>query len=467
MNRSICTTNPHRKGRGMSRHALIAVLGIALWGSSFSVCPVMADDWPQWRGPQRDGVWREEGIVDKLPEKLEYKWRVPVGLGYAGPAVVGNRVFVTDRKLSPGNENPADPFSRDKTTGVERVLCLNAESGETVWQHEYPCEYSLSYPFGPRATPTIADDRVYSLGAMGDLFCLDAESGKVIWHKNFVRDYGLKMNTWGTSSAPLVLGDKLICIVGGSDKRAVMALNRDTGETIWHALDVKDPGYSAPEQFKIGDNNQLIVWTAEWLASLNSETGKVNWQEKFPLNYGMSIATPIYSPKDDILLVSAFYNGSLAMKMNEQKPTASILWKGTSESEINTEGLHCCMSTPAFVGDYLYGVDSYGQLRCLKAETGERLWETYEATGRGRWWNAFLVRVGDTDKFFLNNEQGDLIIARLTPKGYEEISRAFLIEPTNKAQRRKVVWSHPAYANKSIYARNDKEIVCVDLAAKK
>ncbi len=160
--------------------------------------------------------------------------------------------------------------------------------------------------------------------------------------------------------------------------------------------------------------------------------------------------------------MTTFYNGPLMMRMDRGTPTAKLLWKGKSQSEKKTDGLHAIMCTPFIDKGHIYGVGSYGQLRCLEAKSGRRIWETLKATGQGRWWNAFLVQHGD--RTFIINEQGELIIARLSPKGYKEISRAQLIEPTAKIKRRMTVWTHPAFANKSVYMRNDKEIVCVDLS---
>ena len=139
--------------------------------------------------------------------------------------------------------------------------------------------------------------------------------------------------------------------------------------------------------------------------------------------------------------------------------------KGKSDSEIKTDGLHSIMATPIFNGSHFYGSCSYGHLRCLDASTGKRIWETIKPTGKDRWWNAFLVT--HEDRQFIHNEQGDLIIAKLSPKGYQEISRAKLVEPTRKVRRRMTIWSHPAFALKSVFARNDKELVRVNLAAGK
>ena len=161
----------------------------------------------------------------------------------------------------------------------------------------------------------------------------------------------------------------------------------------------------------------------------------------------------------------------MMLRLDESAPTASLLWKGNSNSERRTDKLHAIMCTPFLQDGHIYGVCSYGQLRCLTIDTGQRVWESLEATNStgnirsrtDRWANAFLIKQGD--RFFVPNEKGDLIIAKLSPQGYQEISRAHLLEPTNPMPGRGVVWSHPAFANRQAYMRNDKEIICVDLRA--
>jgi outer membrane protein assembly factor BamB len=418
---------------------------------------VQADDWPQWLGPQRDGVWRETGIIQKFPVSgLNVKWRVPVAAGYSGPAVVGNRIYLTDRQQG------RSTGGRSAIPGNERVLCLDGASGKTLWSHEYDCPYDLAYPAGPRATPLVHDGKVYTLGAEGNLFCFSAADGKVLWSRELKKDYSAKTPVWGFSAHPLIDGEKLICLVGGEGSVAV-AFNKETGKEIWRALSAKEPGYCPPMIYTVGKTRQLIIWHPESINSLDPETGKVYWTEPFTAKSGLSIPTPRLH--DDRLFITSFYNGPIMLRLDREKPAASVVWRGKSSSERNTDGLHSIMCTPYFDGEYIYGVCSYGQLRGLKAATGGRLWETFAATTGDkevRWANAFLIRHGD--RFFLPNEKGDLIIARLTPKGYEEISRAKMLEPTNTAAGRDVVWSHPAFANRCIYARNDKELVCASLA---
>jgi outer membrane protein assembly factor BamB len=448
-------------------------LGFVPWSA------VRADDWPQWMGPQRDGVWRESGILEKFPAKgPTVRWRTPIGAGYSGPAVAGGRVYITDRKLAPGASNPGNAFARSKVLGVERVLCLDEKSGKVLWTHEYDCPYQISYPAGPRTTPLVSGGKVYTIGAMGDLFCLDAADGTVIWSKNFPRDFKADPPLWGFSSSPLLDGDRLICLVGGKGSMAV-AFDKDTGKELWRALSASEPGYCPPVIFDVGGKRQLIVWHPDSVNALDPETGKVFWSQPFGIQKigpgrmkvkaGMTIAMPRLM--GDLLFVTAFYDGPLMLKLDRDRPAAATLWQGKSHVEMpdQTDGLHCVMSTPVVKDGYIYGVCSYGELRCLDARTGERIWSTRKPTGDAevRWANAFLTPQGDRTILF--NEHGDLIIARLSPKGYEELSKAHILEPTNKMAGvppgRRVIWSHPAYADRCVFARNDNEIICVSMAA--
>lgn len=427
---------------------------------------VRADDWPQWMGPNRDGVWHETGIVDKFPEGgPPVRWRVKIGGGYAGPAVVGGRVYVTDKQLPQGTEEVADPFKRGRTPASERILCLDDKDGSVIWKHEYECPYTVSYPAGPRTTPVVMDGRLYTLGSEGHLFCLDADKGTVIWSKEIKVEYNHAQSpVWGYSSNLLLDGDRLICLVGGKGT-AVVAFHKDTGKEVWRALDSEGPhgpGYSSPVIVEAGGKRQLIVWHPSALCSLDPVTGATYWTQKFESNQGLSVATPRID--GDRLFISAFYNGSLLMKLDQNQPTASVTWQRHGQNEKITDALHCIISTPVIDGDYIYGVDSYGETRGLEIKNGDRLWSTFEPTSgvSARWGNAFIVKHEGRYVFF--SEKGDLIFATMTPKGYTEISRAHLLEPTGPAQRREVVWSHPAFANKNVYARNDKEIVSVSLA---
>jgi outer membrane protein assembly factor BamB len=385
-------------------------------------------------------------------------------MGYAGPAVTGGRVYITDFKLADPRKKPGNPFSTDAVPGNERVLCLDEGTGKILWEKSYPCVYEVSYPGGPRTTPLVQDGKVYTLGTMGDLLCLDAGDGKVLWSKNLPKDFEAKVPFWGFAAHPLVDGDKLICLVGGKDS-GVVAFHKDTGKEIWRALSVKEIGYCPPMIYELGGKRQLIIWHPTSVNGLDPETGKPYWSQEFAINANLTVPTP--RQDQDLLFLTSFYNGPIMLRFEAGNPTPAILWKGKSKSELasRTDGLHSIMPTPFIKDGYIYGVCSYGELRCLEEATGKRLWMTHQATGgeSQRWANAFLVPNGD--RFFLFNEKGELIIARLSPKGYEEISRAPILKPTNAMPGRLVVWSHPAFADKCMFARNDAEIVCVALAA--
>jgi outer membrane protein assembly factor BamB len=449
---------------------LIILLGSAavMLGVILSGPRAAADDWPQWLGPERDGIWRETGIIQKFPAAgPAVRWRVPIGGGYTGPAVADGRVFVMDRQVAGGAANPRNAFDRSRIPGNERVLCLNEKDGAILWKHEYDCPYAISYAAGPRATPLVSGGKVYTLGAEGNLLCLDATDGKVIWSRDFKRDFGVNTPTWGFAGHPLLDGRKLICLVGGEGSVAV-AFDKDSGKEIWRALTAREPGYCPPTIITAGGTRQLIIWHPEAVNSLDPETGRLLWSHPWQVRSGLCIATPRLA--GDLLLLSSFYTSSKCFRLDASEPKAAIAWEGRSISERNTDTLHSLMSTPFIEGDYIFGICSYGQLRCLKLATGERVWESLEATGStgdpgrqtNRWKNAFIIKNGG--RFFLANESGDLIIAKLTPAGYEEISRAHLLEPTNTDPRRAVVWSHPAFANRCVFMRNDREVICASLA---
>lgn len=425
------------------RSGVLLPLFLVICGSTVS-----AEDWPQWGGPQRDAIWRETGIVDKLPSGLLPRmWSTEIKEGYSGPAVANGRVFITDFVVEQARR------------GQERVLCLDAESGDILWTHSYAAELRISYPAGPRATPVVDDGLVYTIGSVGDLICLDAKSGDVVWQTNFVEAHGTQLPIWGMAASPLVVGDQLIALVGGTNG-LVMSFHKKTGKVIWQALSDPAIGYCPPVLFEFGGMPQVIVWHPEAISALNPKTGKQIWSVPFRVRAGLSIPMP--RKVGNRLFVTAFYNGPMMLEVAEDGLSASVVWKGKSDSEIKTDGLHSIMPTPIVTAKHIYGVCSYGQLRCLDATNGQRLWMSREATGEGRWWNAFLIP--HEDRVFIHNEQGDLIIAKLSPAGYEELSRGKLVEPTRPVQRRMTIWSHPAFAMKSVFARNDKEIVRVNLA---
>ena len=343
------------------------------------------------------------------------------------------------------------------------MVCLDEGTGKPLWEHVYPAGYTVSYPKGPRATPTVEGGRVYTLGAEGHLHCLDSATGRVFWKRVFREDYGAETPTWGHAAHPLVDGDKLICLVGGEGS-AVVAFDKRTGKEIWRALTTKDIGYCAPVIYEAGGRRQLIVWHIEAVTGLDPETGELLWEVPWAVRGGGSIALP--RKWNDRLFLSTFFNGSLMLRLNDEAPGAEVLWKSPKISAKDTTFLHALNCVPWIEEGHIYGVCNYGQFRCLRVADGQRVWESLEPVGLKepkRNANAFIVK--HADRFFIVNDSGELIIARLSPAGYEEIDRAQLIAPTDADAGRPIVWSHPAFANRRVYARNDREIVCVSLAA--
>lgn len=425
---------------------------------------VRADDWPQWLGPKRDSVWRETGLIEKFPAGgPPVVWRKPIAGGFAGPAVAEGRVFVFDYD-GEGDKKP-DPGKRSKLKGKERLHCLDAKSGNELWKHEYDCDYDVSYPAGPRCTPTVSGGKVYILGTMCHLACLDEKTGRPLWSKELTKEYDTPTPQWGFAGHPLVDGNKLFCLVGGDGSVAV-AFDKDTGKEVWKALSAKEPGYCAPTMIEAGGTKQLVIFCGESLNGLDPETGKVYWTIEMEPYQHMSIQVPRKS--GDYLFATAVGEKAVLLKLAHDKPAVSVVWPENPKQGNDAKKLFYPVNATPFVEDQTaYGNDGRGAYRGCDLMTGDRLWETFEPTGGKPLLNgtAFLVKNGD--RFVMFNETGELIFARLDRKGYHEIDRAKIIEPNNESWGRKVVWSHPAFANKCVYARNETEIVCVSLAAGK
>ncbi len=408
-----------------------------------------AQDWPQWRGENRDGVLTAESLVEKL-DTLRAAWEQPIGSGYCGPTVANGFVYVTDLVSEPKSS--------------ERVLCFHEATGELAWTHQYPVTYKVGYPAGPRASVSIDEGRAYSMGTMGNVFCFDAKSGEIKWSRDLDKDYQIseskRMPIWGLSASPLVYQDVVIFHIGGKDA-CVVALNKLTGDEVWKSLDDRAQ-YSAPILVQQNEKDVVVVWTGDSVAGINPTDGNVFWRYEFkPRNMPIGIATPIV--KDNHIFVTSFYDGSLMLKMSDEKMSIEKVWSAIGENERVTQGLHSIISTPIWIDEFIYGVDSYGELRCLEAKTGKRVWESLDAVPKARWSTIHFVK--HNDNVWMFNERGELVLAKLSPEGFEEISRKKIIEPT-KAQLNKrggVCWSHPAFANGSIFVRNDNVIKSISL----
>ena len=351
------------------------------------------DEWPDWRGPNRDGTWNETGIVKKFDSnQIKILWKVPVSAGNSGPTVSDQSVFLTDRITQPEN--------------IERVLCFDAKTGEKIWSYSYDCDYiGIGYPAGPRASVIIDETRAYSLGSMGHLHCFNNKTGEIIWSKDLYTEYEIRMPIWGISAAPLIVEDKILLHIGGSDNACVVALNKITGEEIWRSLN-DEASYAAPILIKQAGKPVVVVWTGSRVVGLNPDTGSMYWGQEFQQKKMIiNIASPVLY--NNYLFLSSFFDGSMLIKLDNERLTAQKVWQRGGKNERNTDALHCCISTPFFKGDYIYGVDSYGELRCLELITGDRVWENLNAVVPARWANIHFVQNGELTYMF--NENGELI----------------------------------------------------------
>lgn len=411
---------------------------------------VYCDDWPQWRGLHRDGVWHESGIIESFDtEQLKHRWKAPVSSGYSGPTVAQGRVYVMDRIVRPNQQ--------------ERVHCFDAETGRRLWTHAYNCEYrNISYEAGPRSSVSIESGKAYSLGSMGHLVCMDAANGSVLWNRDLNSDFQIRMPTWGIAGSPVVEDDLVIVQIGGAQNACVVAFDKTTGEERWRNVN-DDTSYASPMVITQAGKRVLICWTGQNVIGIDPKTGTVFWSQPFPPHlWIIGIATPVVH--NDRLFLTSCNDGSLMLQLDPAQPAATKLWQRKGDNERKTDALHSLISTPYLEGNYIYGVDAYAELRCLDARTGDRVWEDLSALPRLRYGTIHMIRNGKNIWMF--TDRGELIISRLSPSGYQELSRAKLIEPTTQMRFRPqepVCWSHPAFSNRHVFARNDKELVCVSL----
>ncbi len=470
--------------------------------TSICVSSCLADDWPDWMGAKRDGVWREKGIVKKFPENgLKTLWRKPVGIGYTGPSVSEGKVYLMDfvaaprgtdseKKSAAGKTPSAQESEQEKgggksegkkqdkkksaapqlrgIKGTERIFCLSEKTGELVWEHKYESTLAISYPNGPRCTPIVNGDKVYTLGAMGKLICFQKADGKIVWQKDLMEEYKTKPPIWGYASHPLIDGDVMYCTVGG-DGSALVCFDKNTGKEIWRSLTTFDIGYVPLVIHTTMDTRQLIMWNGDGLVSVNPKDGKKNWdinlRESNPQAQAINIAMPRFIGSQ--MLITDYYLGSMMIDLGSNGDKHDVVWRTTKKDLRAGEIMNSLMMTPYIKDGHAYGVGVNGRggghLMCVNLKDGKKVWSETTSLGKGRLTFASLFIVEHGDRCFLCNDQGELIIAKLTPDGYEEISRAKMLDPTHNARGRTVVWSHPAFANGRIYARNDKEIVCIDL----
>ena len=419
--------------RGLRRKGLSLILLLLVQGTA------AAADWPQWRGPNRDGTWTESGILSSIPSN----GLGPVGLGYSSPIIKDGMLYLTDVIAE-------QPIIR------ERTLCFNARSGKRIWmtQHDAtPPDWFFNPPQlrGPGATPIIYKDRVYGLSMFSVLKCLDARTGKVLWKRDLATEYQLPPSSLDAS--PLIDNNLLILAIGGKPAAGVVAFDLLTGHEVWKALS-EAASWSSPVIVSAGGTRQLIVWMRQSITALNPTNGAVFWRE--PTVSGGSpgfsaVSTPVI--QGDRLLISG-----LMLRLDQTKPAAKILWPDTPSG---TKRILSDTSTPFFQDEFVYCPRSGGMFVCLEAGTGREVWQTNAVTDLRQ--GACVHIMPTRSALFLYTDQGDLVRAELTPSGYRELGRTHLIDATSPLFENKFAWSAPALANRKLFVRNDLELRCYSL----
>ncbi len=423
---------------------ILLLFSITLTGQDFST----NTDWPQWRGPDRSGTWNNGPRIDSLTaDRVTKVWDIPVGSGYSGPTVANGLVYVMDL-----------------WEGSERVVCLDARNGKTEWIFSYPVTYSVGYPTGPRASVLIHSGKAYAWGTMGHLHCLDAKTGKELWKINTSEKYQSQMPVWGMASNPIMVNSLLVVQVGGTGGACLVAFHKDSGEEVWRALD-DEASYSSPVLISQAGKEVLVCWTGGSVSGLDPKTGNIFWSLPLkPLSMIMNISDPVYEPP--YLFLSAFFDGSYLLELDRQSTSAKMVYHRHGTSERKTDALHCCISTPLVREGFLYGVDSYGETRCLDLQSGDRIWEDLSLGPNERWANIHFVSQGDQVWGF--NEIGELLLGKLTPERYIDQGRVKVIDAVKISPnpRNGVNWAHPAFSENHIFVRSDSRLICLEIEIK-
>ena len=380
----------------------------------FSVTPISAQsgDWPQWRGPNRDGVSKEAGLLKTWPtDGPSLVWKATgAGTGYSSLAITGGRIY---------------------TMGVrgdrEYVIAFDTNTGKEVWAAANGERYRDSRGDGPRGTPTVEGDRLYALGGNGDLSCMETKTGRVVWTVNILQKFGGKNPKWGISESPLIMGEKLLVNAGGPEA-SVIALNKKDGSLIWKSQ--SDPaGYSSAMPVQIGSTTQVVFFTDQRALGVDLKDGRLLWEYQKASNDVANVATPVV--KGNRVFVSSDYGTGAALV--EIKPD------GTAQEVYFTKEMKNHHSSSILIGDYLYGF-SAGILTAMKFDTGEVAWRD-RSVGKG----SLVYADGHLYAF---SENGVVGLIQATPTGYQEKGR-FKIQQDSLP-----TWTHPVVVGGRLYLRD-------------
>ena len=388
-------------------------------GLASQVC--FAQDWPQWRGPNRDGSVASFTAPNLWPDKLKTIWKVPVGVGHSSPVVVGRRVYLHSRQ----EEN-------------EVASCLDLETGKLLWKDSYPASYTMNpaavpHGKGPKSTPVVHNGNLYSFGISGILSCYDTATGKLKWRKEFSRQFKATSPYFGAATSPLVHNGLVIVHVGGHDSGALTAFNAETGDVNW-TWTGDGPGYASPVVFETGGISQIVTQTQKSIAGFSASSGDLLWQIPFETEYVQNIVTPVVYKQT--LIFSGLDKGTMAIRVVKRgaKWETEQVWKNAEVSMY--------MNSPVISGDYLFGLSHKrkGQFFCLDARNGQTLWATNGREGD----NAAIIAAGQT--LFLLTDGAELIVARSAPKQFEVLKKYSVAEsPT---------WAHPVVVGKRLLVKD-------------
>jgi outer membrane protein assembly factor BamB len=406
--------------------------------------PLRADDWPQWRGPGRDGVSKEKGLLKEWPKDgPKQLWKVKdIGGGYSTPAVVGDRIYLmADRK------------------GEEFVVALAVKDGSEVWATavgkvgKNPAQ--ASYP-GPRSTPTADGDRLYVLGSDGDLTCLDRDKGKVVWAKNLKKDFDGKPGMWAYAESVLIDSDVLVCTPGGKTATLV-ALKKKDGDTVWKcAVPQGDAaGYASVIAVEVGGVRQYVQFVANGLVGADAKTGKFLWRYDKTFDRDATIPTPVFH--DGCVFTSTARNGSGLNRIKVDKDAVTSEEVYYNKTALNSTG------GVVRVGDYLYGTNAKGELVCMDFKTGEVKWSDKSVGAASLCYAGGMLYVrGQGGNGFGPEKPAKVALVEATPDGYKEKGRFEQPDHGNRP-----AWPHPVVANGRLYLRDQGVLCCYDVKGEK
>jgi len=420
----------------------LSVLASVLACLGWSLCDhAGAADWPQWRGPNRDGVSTEKGWTTQWPAKgPKVLWKAKVYTGMSSCAIVGNRLYTMGFLLDkPGPGGKYEKDEEGRALGKDFVWCLDAGTGKMVWEHSYPAFGNETY-----STPTVHDGRVYTLGRFGQLLCLDAASGRIVWNKNLVKDFGGKRPYYGYACSPLLVRDVLVVECGGKEA-LVLGLDAKTGQPRWKC-GKGEAGFSSAVSFEFGGKTGLVLLTPAIVLGINAANGAELWQYPWKKQKeGVSpCTTPIVYGEKVFLSGSGNDRMDVLLQMTGDKP--KVVW----QNEEMANYFQSCV----LLDGYLYGTHSLdhtsksASMRCVRFETGEVQWEK---KGLG---HAPLMAADG--KLIIMEEQGNLIVAEATPKAFKELARAKVLDGQ--------CWTCPVLCGGRLYCRNTGgDLVCLDV----